>query len=247
MSNRTRHKSRGKMNKLSNSVLTLGRGLWSKNAVPGVRVRGENLRKMEGSEWRNWSPRHSKLAAGILRTKLEPSELLPCQGSQALYLGAGHGTTVSHLHDHLCGEQNEFGGSIVAVDISSRCMRDLVGLAKKRPRLLPVLADARKPEGLRPWLNGRVDWLFQDVSQAGQVGLFIDAAKHYLADGGVALLSLKSASERIVEGGANEHYQSAAKAMEESGLEVLEIIHRKGWEEQHALISSIAPKVWPSN
>ncbi|HJM19207.1 MAG TPA: fibrillarin-like rRNA/tRNA 2'-O-methyltransferase [Candidatus Thalassarchaeaceae archaeon] len=247
MSNRTRHKSRGKMNKLSNSVLTLGRGLWSKNAVPGVRVRGENLRKMEGSEWRNWSPRHSKLAAGILRTKLEPSELLPCQGSQALYLGAGHGTTVSHLHDHLCGEQNEFGGSIVAVDISSRCMRDLVGLAKKRPGLLPVLADARKPEGLRPWLNGRVDWLFQDVSQAGQVGLFIDAAKHYLADGGVALLSLKSASERIVEGGANEHYQSAAKAMEESGLEVLEIIHLKGWEEQHALISSIAPKEWPYN
>ena len=247
MSERGRHKSRGKMNKLSNSILVLRRGLWSKNAVPGVRVRGENLRKIEGGEWRNWSPRHSKLAAGILRTKQESASLLPNQGSQALYLGAGHGTTVSHLHDHICGMENEFGGSIVAVDISSRCMRDLVGLAKQRPGLLPVLADARKPEGLRPWLNGRVDWLFQDVSQAGQVELFLDAAKHYLAAGGVALLSLKSASERIVEGGANEHYDTAAKAMEESGLEVLEIIHLKGWEEQHALISSTAPKEWPSN
>ena len=233
------------MDRLSNGVLVMRRGLWSKNAVPGVRVRKEKTRKIDGREWRNWSPRHSKLAAGILRTKQEPSSLLPSEGSQALYLGAGHGTTVSHLHDHLCGLENEQGGSIIAVDISPRCMRDLVGLAKRRPGLLPVLADVRNHEGLRPWLNGRVDWLFQDVSQAGQVEIFLDAAKNFLAPGGVALLSLKSASERIVEGGANEHYDSAAKAMEIAGLDVLETIHLKGWEEQHALISSVAPREWP--
>ncbi|MBO57643.1 MAG: hypothetical protein CMA77_01435 [Euryarchaeota archaeon] len=233
------------MDRLSNGVLVLRRGLWSRSAVPGVRVRKEKTRKIDGREWRNWSPRHSKLAAGIIRTKLDPSTLLPSEGSQALYLGAGHGTTVSHLHDHMCGLGNEHKGSIIAVDISPRCMRDLVGLAKRRPGLLPVLADVRNHESLLPWLNGRVSWMFQDVSQAGQVEIFLNAAKKFLAPGGVALLSLKSASERIVEGGANEHYDSAARAMETAGLDVLEIIHLKGLEEQHALISSIAPVDWP--
>jgi fibrillarin-like rRNA methylase len=198
---------------------------------------------MEGDEWRNWSPRHSKLAAGILRTKQE-SSLLPFQGSQALYLGAGHGTTISHIHDHMCGVENEMGGSIVAVDVSPRCIRDLISLAKKRPGILPLLADARKPESLRPWLNGRVDWLFQDVSQAGQVDFFLDACEHFLAAEGIALLSLKSASERAVSGGSEEHYSNAAKAMEEVGLEVLEVIRLKGWEEQHALIIGCAPHDW---
>ena len=230
------------LNRLSPSAIVIGRKLWTENAVPGCRVRGEGLRKMEGGEWRNWSPRHSKLAAGILRTKQDPELLLPLQGSQALYLGAGHGTTVSHIHDHMCGVSNQHGGSLIAVDISPRCMRDLVTLAKKRPGIFPVLADVRNPESLRPWLNGRVNWIFQDVSQAGQVELFLEAAKHYLAPQGIALLSLKSASERIAAGGADEHYESAANALQSSGFDVLEIIQLKGWEEQHALIVARSPK-----
>ena len=70
-------KSHGKTDELSENVLTQGRGLWTRNAVPGVRVRGEGLRRIRGEEWRSWSPRHSKLGAGILRTKSERPSLLP--------------------------------------------------------------------------------------------------------------------------------------------------------------------------
>jgi len=238
-------KSHGKTDELSENVLTQGRGLWTRNAVPGVRVRGEGLRRIRGEEWRSWSPRHSKLGAGILRTKSERPSLLPKMGSQVLYLGAGHGTTISHLHDHMCGEGNYLGGSIISVDVAPRCIRDLVSLAKKRPGILPVLADARQPDTLRPWLNGRVDWLFQDVSQAGQVDFFLSAAVNFLSPNGVSLLSLKSASEPNVEGGSEQHYAAAVDAMVESGFEVLEVIRLKGWEDQHALIVGKSPSKWP--
>jgi len=238
-------KSHGKTDYLAENVLTQGRGLWTRNAVPGVRVRGEGLRRIGGAECRSWSPRHSKLGAGILRTKSERSSLLPKMGSQVLYLGAGHGTTISHLHDHMCGESNYLGGSIISVDVAPRCIRDLVSLAKKRPGILPVLADARQPDTLRPWLNGRVDWLFQDVSQTGQVDFFLSAVVNFLAPNGVALLSLKSASEPNVEGGSEQHYSAAVDAMVASGLEVLEVIRLKGWEDQHALIVGKSPPNWP--
>ncbi len=238
---------RRRIREVSSSVRIEGRGLWTRNAVKGVAVRNESLKRERGVEWRHWSPRTSKLAAGILRTKGEPADLLPLQGASVLYLGAGHGTTISYLHDHLCGEGNEFGGQIVAVDISPRCLRDLIRLAKARPGLLPVLADARKPETLTPWLPNRVPWLFQDVSQAGQVDLFLAAAKNFLAPGGLALLSLKSASERVSAGGANEQYEAAAAALANAGLEVLEVIELTGWEEQHALISARAGAGWPHN
>ena len=232
---------------LSWAVRTEGRSLWSLNAVPGVAVRGERLKRRRGKEWRQWSPRRSKLGAGLLRSKGDKRILLPEPGATALYLGAGHGTTISHLHDHLCGEQNEHGGCIVAVDISPRCMRDLVRLAHVRPGLLPVLADARDLQAFAPYLPARVPWLFQDVSQAGQVDMHIAAARRYLAPLGISLLSLKSASERSGGGGSStprDHYEHARAALIDVGAEVLEVIELTGLEEKHALIVSRMPESW---
>ncbi len=237
-------RGRSKETALTDNVRIVGRGLWTLNSHRGHKVRGETIRRMKGGEWRNWSPRHSKLAAAILRTKLDKTSLLPAEGSTIIYLGAGHGTTVSHLHDAICGAGNRLASSIIAVDISARCLRDLVKLAESRPGILPLMADARKPETISPWLAGRVDWLFQDVSQAGQVDFFIKAAQNFLSNGGTALLSLKSASERHAEGGAEEHYAAAAEALTVAGLMVEETIRLVGWEEQHAVLVVRAPTDW---
>ena len=88
---------------LSWAVRLEGRALWSENADVGVAVYGESLRNFGGTEYRRWDPSRSKLGAGIMRTKRDKSLLLPEEGSTVLYLGAGHGTSISHLHDHLCG------------------------------------------------------------------------------------------------------------------------------------------------
>ena len=219
---------------MSETVLLEGRNIWTVNANPGVAVRGESLRKFRGVEHRRWDPNRSKLGAGLLRTRNDPSLLLPDAGSTILYLGAGHGTTISHLHDHLCGAKNRFGGRLVAVDLAPRCLRDLTYLAEHRPGLVPVLGDARKFDAWGVLIPSRVDWLFQDVAQAGQVDIFLSAVRRFLSQDGIGLLSLKAASERHNDGG-DEDIFAAAIAQLSSEVELLEHINLTGFEDQHAL------------
>ena len=219
---------------MSETVLLEGRNVWTVNANPGVAVRGESLRKFRGIEHRRWDPNRSKLGAGLLRTRNDPTLLLPNAGSTVLYLGAGHGTTISHLHDHLCGAKNRFGGRLVAVDLAPRCLRDLTYLAEHRPGLVPVLGDARKFDAWGILIPSRVDWLFQDVAQAGQVDIFLSAVRRFLSQDGIGLLSLKAASERHNDGG-DEDIFAAAIAQLSSEVELLEHINLTGFEDQHAL------------
>ena len=219
---------------MSETVLLEGRNVWTVNANPGIAVRGESLRKFRGVEHRRWDPNRSKLGAGLLRTRNDPSLLLPDAGSTILYLGAGHGTTISHLHDHLCGAKNRFGGRLVAVDLAPRCLRDLTYLAEHRPGLVPVLGDARKFDAWGVLIPSRVDWLFQDVAQAGQVDIFLSAVRRFLSQDGIGLLSLKAASERHNDGG-DEDIFAAAIAQLSSEVELLEHINLTGFEDQHAL------------
>tara|TARA_Y100000588_G_C13524672_1_gene615110 strand:- start:207 stop:554 length:348 start_codon:yes stop_codon:yes gene_type:complete len=110
-------------------------------------------------------------------------------------------------------------------------MRDLIRLSKSRPGIIPVLADCRKPQQIAPFVSHRVPWLFQDVSQTGQVEMFIEACKQYLAEGGTGLLSLKSASERDTQGA----FDHAEATLLEAGYTLIEKIDLAGWEEQHVL------------
>ena len=215
-------------------MLLEGRNVWTVNADPGVAVRGESLRKFRGVEHRRWDPNRSKLGAGLLRTRNDPSLLLPDSGSTILYLGAGHGTTISHLHDHLCGAKNRFGGRLVAVDLAPRCLRDLTYLAEHRQGLVPVLGDARKFDAWGVLIPSRVDWLFQDVAQAGQVEIFLSAVRRFLSKDGIGLLSLKAASERHTEGGDEDIFAEAIAQLS-SEVELLEHINLTGFEDQHAL------------
>ena len=220
---------------LSWAVRLEGRTLWTENADIGVAVYGENLRKFGGTEYRRWDPNRSKLSAGIMRTKRDKSLLLPKEGSTVLYLGAGHGTSISHLHDHLCGANNDLGGRLIAVDLAPRCLRDLTHLAKTRPGLVPVLGDARKHSAWGVLLPRKVDWLFQDVAQSGQVEIFIDACQRFLNKGGTGLLSLKAASERWTGEGEETLFAKVAQKLNNNGFDVEESIKLTGYEDNHVL------------
>ena len=213
----------------SDRVQIRGRSLWSRNAVKGTSLRGERLKRDGRKEWRQWNPRTSKLGAALLKSS--KPDFLPAPGSSCLYLGSGHGTTISHLHDHVCGTKNHLNGSVIAVDISSRCIRDLIRLCKTRPGIIPLLADCRLSEQIVPFVTKRVPWLFQDVSQSGQVEMFIDTCNQFLAPDGVGLLSLKSASERDTKGA----FAHAEMRLLEAGFKLIEKIDLTGWEEQHVL------------
>ncbi|MEL0101000.1 MAG: fibrillarin-like rRNA/tRNA 2'-O-methyltransferase [Euryarchaeota archaeon] len=225
----------GKQRRLSWAVLVDGRAIWTKNAVPKTSQYGESLRRFKGTEYRRWDPTRSKLGAALSRARQTQYELLPDEGDTCLYLGAGHGTSLSHLHDHVCGEGNEKHGRIIAVDLSPRCLRDLVHLSNIRPGLVPVLGDARNFSGWGVMVSRKVDWLLQDVSQAGQAEIFIKAVNRFLKPGGKGLLSLKAASERLTEGGEKAVFNQVREQLENAGLTINEQIDLHGLEDNHCL------------
>lgn len=208
--------------------------LWTMNATPGKRVYGEKTRRISSREFRKWDPYRSKIAAGMLRTQHDPRNLLPQPGSQVLYLGAGHGTTISHIHDIVCGEGNKFGGRIIGIDISPRCIRDLLGLAKVRPGFIPVLADARKSTWEHT-IHSQVDWLFQDVSQTGQLDIFLDVSSKHLKPSGRALFSFKMASERWSDEAKTVQIEAMEQRITSSGFDCTEILDLQGFEDEHFL------------
>jgi len=221
--------------KIAWGVRREGRSLWTRNAVRGISLRGERRKTDSRVEWRAWTASKSKVAAALLRTTKNPSDLLPETGSTCLYLGASYGSTVSHIHDHVCGSGNHHRGQIVAVEISPRAMRELSTLSASRPGLVPVLGDARLPSQVAPFMRGKADWIHQDLSIADQAQTFVKMAEAFLREGGTGLLSLKAASERASQGDDDSRFAKAERILEKSELELVERIDLTGLEEQHVV------------
>ena len=135
-------------------------------------------------EWRAWNPNRSKLGAMLdleMDTGLEGGETV-------LYLGAASGTTVSHVAD--------FAGPTYAVEFAARPARDLLEAAESRPRLFPLLKDARKPETYAHVVESNVDVIVQDVATRGQARVALENQR-FLADDGRILLTVKARSEDV--------------------------------------------------
>ena len=215
-------RSRTGWHKVCPGLARFGSTFYTPNAVPGQVVHGESIRRWRGKEWRQWDAHRSKLAALLSRSKYTPVELLPQSKNSIVYLGAGHGSTISYLYDYLLTlpsasslkQQNPSGvpetddrtpnqsssadlPRIIAVDPAPRCLRNLIQLSEQRAGIVPILADARKTHTWKIFLPQRVTWLFQDVAISGQAELFVSAAQAALAAGGLGILSFKSHSERI--------------------------------------------------
>ncbi|MCI4371826.1 MAG: fibrillarin-like rRNA/tRNA 2'-O-methyltransferase [Thermoplasmata archaeon] len=205
-------------------VYTDGPWLLTKNRVPGRSVYGESLPREAGIEYRRWDANRSKLAA-YLRCGGQVWPFRPA--TSVLYLGAGTGTTVSHLSD-VCAQ-----GSITAVEVSPRAFRNLLSLAEYRPNVLPVLGDATKPESYAGRI-GAVDALYQDVAQRDQGSIFVRNAT-YLRSGGIGFLMVKSRS-RDVAAQPRAVYDEARTELREAGLDALELRPLDPFETDHAAL-----------
>ena len=165
-----------------------GRALYTRNGVPGVKVYGESLRSAGGVEYREWDPWRSKLAALLVNGA--PAEVL-ARPRAVLYLGGAHGTTASHLSDLWPASP------IYVIEKSPSSFGPLLALARKRPNLLPILADAQLPERYRADV-GEVELLYQDVAQRDQTRIFRENAEACLGrDGrGLVMLKVRSVTQR---------------------------------------------------
>ncbi|MFW9995387.1 MAG: fibrillarin-like rRNA/tRNA 2'-O-methyltransferase [Candidatus Odinarchaeota archaeon] len=212
-------------------IVETNRGLRpaTKNLLPGEQVYGEEIIKLEGSngELRIWDPYKSKLAAAILA---EMENLPQLAGRKILYLGAAQGTTCSHISD-VAGN----AGLLICVEFAQKPVQKLLALVQKRQNMVPVLEDARYPERIAPFTSGRVDVLFQDISQSEQASIFGRNALFFLKAGGIGILALKA---RSIDSSISpeELDREAVLLLENEGLELLESASIHEYEKHHRVI-----------
>lgn len=190
----------------------------------GKTVYGEKLISVEGTEYRTWDPRRSKLGAMVLKKFDIPLK----KDSKVLYLGAASGTTVSHVSD-IVSE-----GAVYAIEFAPRSMRDFIGLASRRKNIFPILADAGKPDSYAHIVEP-VDVIFQDVAQPNQSEIAARNAVRFLKKDGYLLLSIKA---RSIDTAASpkEIFKEEVKKLEqafEKGFEILTARDLMPYHEDH--------------
>lgn len=195
--------------------------LATKNIMPGLSVYGERLITDDDTEYRQWDPSRSKLGAMVLKNFDIPLEA----DSTVLYLGAASGTTVSHVSDILTD------GLVYAVEFSPRTMRDLIQLCDQRPNIIPILADANKPQSYAHIVE-QVDVIFQDVAQPNQAEIAAINSKYFLEEHGHLMLSIKSRSIDTVASPKKIFKEEVRKL--ESGFDIeFEVLERKDLDPFH--------------
>jgi len=197
--------------------------LYTVNMVKGKRVYGEKVLNVGGVEYRRWDPFRSKLAAAIRKgLKNFPFS----KNTKLLYLGASTGTTVSHLSDII------LKGGIYAVEISPQAMGSLMEVAEERENIIPILADARKPEEYAE--IGKVDVIYQDVAQPDQDDILILNAKKFLKKGGYAFFCVKSQSIDVTKK-PEEVFENVKKKIKQY-FEIEEEIPLEPYDKDHLFL-----------
>jgi rRNA 2'-O-methyltransferase fibrillarin len=204
--------------------MVIGESVYGEKRVAIEEKDGEEMKKLE---YRVWNAFRSKLAAcivnGVKNIYIKP-------GAKVLYLGAASGTTVSHVSD-IVGDE----GLVYAVEISQRSGRDLINMAKKRPNIIPIIEDARKPYKYR-MLTGMVDVIFSDVAQPDQARIIIINAKHYLKNGGGFVFSIKA---NCIDSTADPAAVFASQILElkKSNFKPKEQVTLEPYERDHAVVT----------
>lgn len=168
------------MTELPSGVSTVEVGGETRLATQGDSVYGEPT--VDG--WRVWAGGRSKLAAMLevgLPVSFDPE-------TTALYLGAGAGTTVSHLADAV--------SRVYAVEFAPRPGRRLLEVAHERSAVIPLLKDARRPESYAHVVESGCELLVQDVATTNQASIASDH-RRFLADGAQVAVSIKARSEDV--------------------------------------------------
>jgi len=176
-------------------------------------------RTLEG--YRVWDPYRSKLAALYLVGK--GIDLLP--ETKVLYLGAANGTTVSHVADYV--------EVVYAVEFAPRPMQDLLEVARRRKNVMPIMADASRPEQYAPLVE-MVDLLYQDVAQPDQAAIAL-ANCAFLKPGGHLILMLKTRSVDIRKEPA-EIFRDTLDILISAGITVTESTWLAPYHQDHAAI-----------
>jgi len=202
-------------------ILCSNKRLFTKGLIKGDRNFVKSLVKIKGDEYREWNPYRSKPAAAILKG----IKNFPIKSStNILYLGISSGSTSTFFSDIIGSE-----GVIYGVEIAERSMRDLTSVAERRGNIVPILADARKPETYS-WVEP-VDVVFQDVATNDQSEIIIRNSRQFLKKGGFAMVAIKSRSIDVTRPPKDIYKQERAKL--ENAFRILDFVELDPFEKDH--------------
>lgn len=183
-----------------------------------------NERMLGGA--RVWEPYRSKLAALYYVGKgVELQSSL-----RVLYLGAANGTTVSHVADYT--------DVVYAVEFAPRPMQDLIEVARRRRNVMPIMADAARPELYAPLVEP-VDLVYQDVAQPDQAAIAIRNCM-FLKQGGGLILMLKTRSVDVRKD-PGLVFDETIIALKDAGFTVQESVWLAPYHQDHAAIVCTKP------
>ena len=178
-----------------------------------------NERMLGGA--RVWDPYRSKLSA--LYHVGTGIDLVA--DMRVLYLGAANGTTVSHVADYV--------EVVYAVEFAPRPMQDLLEVARRRKNVIPIMADAARPEQYAPVVEA-VDLLYQDVAQPDQAAIAIRNCA-FLKEGCPLILMLKTRSVDVRKE-PEDVFQETIRLLTTAGLSVTESAWLAPYHADHAAI-----------
>jgi fibrillarin-like pre-rRNA processing protein len=209
--------------KTGGSVFAENNKLYTLSVNPGVRVYGERLVRVSDTEYREWNPNRSKLAAYLKAG----GKSFPIQrDSNVLYLGASSGTTASHISDIAAD------GKVYCVEFAPRMFRDLVNTCAGRPNMIPILGDALNPAEYS-FAVGTVDIVYSDVAQKRQVDIVADNVETFNAKTGI--VAIKARSEDVTANPADV-FRSSEGRLRDRGFRVLSALELEPFEHAHEMI-----------
>lgn len=201
-----------------------GKHIFTRNLIPGDKTYSKNLIKWKNSEFREWNPNRSKPAAAIAKGL----KFLPVvKKAKILYLGIASGQTATFLSDMIGKE-----GIIYGVEISERCVRDLNPVAEKRGNIVPIVADARKPEDYG-WIE-KVDLIYEDVASDDQTPIMIRNSEKFLKPNGFAMIAIKARSIDVVKEPEKIYKQELAKLKKR--FKILDKVKLDPYEKDHMFV-----------
>jgi len=215
-----------KVKEVFEGVYKIDNDFYTKNLIKGESVYGEKLIRIGNDEFRFWDHYRSKPAAA-LKNGLKNFPIK--RNSKILYLGIASGTTASHFSD-IATE-----GIIYGIEVSEIPLSKLKVLAEKRKNIIPILADARKPETYSMFVLEKCDVIYCDVAQQDEARIFADNIEKFGKDECYGMIAVKSRSIDVTKK-PKDVYREVESYLKERGLKIIEKVLLDPYQKDHAMI-----------
>ncbi|MDD5417157.1 MAG: fibrillarin-like rRNA/tRNA 2'-O-methyltransferase [Candidatus Aenigmarchaeota archaeon] len=215
------------MKEIFSGVYNINQKIATLNSVPGTKPFNEILVTVDDKEYRLWDPNRSKASAAIAKGLKE----FPIRdGSVILYLGIAHGFTASYFSD-IIGPN----GVIYGVEFSDRCFNELLVIAGKRRNIIPILADARKPEDFKDKVIEKVDIVYVDIAQPDATEVAIRNCKEFLKPNGYLMFTIKTQSVDVTQS-VKMTVKLEIEKISQAGFDIIDWKMLDPFEEMHGFV-----------